>query len=118
LFQRHRRYVTEDAEAPTMGLPTRVEVDTDTSDKATVVLVFAHDRPGLLYTISRTLFKLNLSIDLARIATHFDQVVDVFYVTDNDGRKITSEEQCQAIRDRMLEELEKFELSTHRDFVS
>lgn len=118
LFQRHRRFVTEDSDAPTMGLPTRVEVDTDTSDKATIVLVFAHDRPGLLYTISRTLFKLDLSIDLARISTHFDQVVDVFYVTDNEGRKITSEEQCEAIRDRMLEELEKFERSTHRDFVS
>ena len=118
LFQRYRRFATEHSETPTMGLPTRVEVDTDTSDRSTIVLVFAHNRPGLLYTISRTLFKLDLSIDLARISTHFDQVVDVFYVTDNEGRKITSEEQCQAIRDRMLEELEKFERSTHRDFVS
>ena len=101
-----------------MGLPTRVEVDTNTSDRSTIVLVFAHNRPGLLYTISRTLFKLDLSIDLARISTHFDQVVDVFYVTDNDGQKITSGEQCQAIRERMLEELSKFEQSTHRDFVS
>ena len=118
LFQRHSRFVSEDSETPTMGLPTRVEIDTDTSDKSTIVLVFAHNRPGLLYTISRTLFKLDLSIDLARISTHFDQVVDVFYVTDNEGRKITSEEQCETIRDRMLEELEKFERSTHRDFVS
>jgi len=101
-----------------MGLPTRVEVDTDTSDKSTIVLVFAHNRPGLLYTISRTLFKLDLSIDLARISTHFDQVVDVFYVTDNEGRKITSEEKCQLICDRMMEELQKFEQSTHREFVS
>ena len=101
-----------------MGLPTRVEVDTDTSDKSTIVLVFAHNRPGLLYTISRTLFKLDLSIDLARISTHFDQVVDVFYVTDNEGRKITSKEKCQSICDRMMEELEKFEQSTYREFVS
>jgi [protein-PII] uridylyltransferase len=118
LFQRHRRYVSEDSHEITMGLPTRVEVDTNTSDRSTIVLVFAHNRPGLLYTISRTLFKLDLSIDLARISTHFDQVVDVFYVTDNDGQKITSGEQCQAIRERMLEELSKFEQSTHRDFVS
>lgn len=118
LFQRHRRYIVEDSQETTMGLPTRVEVDTDTSDKSTIVLVFAHNRPGLLYTISRTLFKLDLSIDLARISTHFDQVVDVFYVTDNEGRKITSGEHCQTIRDRMLEELSKFERSTHRDFVS
>jgi [protein-PII] uridylyltransferase len=118
LFQRHRRFATEASEASTMGLPTRVEVDTETSDKSTIVLVFAHNRPGLLYTISRTLFKLDLSIDLARISTHFDQVVDVFYVTDNEGQKIASEDQCQAIRDRVLEELSKFEQSTHRDFVS
>ncbi|NQV22842.1 MAG: [protein-PII] uridylyltransferase [Rhodopirellula sp.] len=118
LFQRHRRYVTDDSHETTMGLPTRVEVDTDTSGKATIVLVFAHDRPGLLYTISRTLFKLDLSIDLARISTHFDQVVDVFYVTDYDGRKITSEEQCLVIRDTLLQELSNFENSTHRDFVS
>jgi [protein-PII] uridylyltransferase len=118
LFQKYRRFATEASETPTMGLPTRVEVDTDTSDKSTIVLVFAHNRPGLLYTISRTLFKLDLSIDLARISTHFDQVVDVFYVTDNEGRKITSKEKCQSICDRMMEELEKFEQSTYREFVS
>lgn len=118
LFQRYRRYVTEDSQEITMGLRTRVEVDTTTSDRSTIVLVFAHNRPGLLYTISRALFKLNLSIDLARISTHFDQVVDVFYVTDNDGQKITSGERCQTIRDSMLDELASFEQSAHRDFVS
>jgi [protein-PII] uridylyltransferase len=118
LFQKHRRFATEASKTPTMGLPARVEVDTNTSDKSTIVLVFAHNRPGLLYTITRTLFKLNLSIDLARVSTHLDQVVDVFYVTDNEGRKITSEEQRQGICDRMMQELENFEQSTHRDFVS
>lgn len=118
LFQRHCRYDSEESHETTMGLPTRVEVDKDTSNRGTIVLVFAHDRPGLLYTITGTLLELGLSIDLARISTHFDQVVDVFYVTDIDGNKITSGEQCQMIRDRMLEELSKFERSTHRDFVS
>lgn len=118
LFQRHSRFVTEASESPTMGLPTRVEIDTDTSDKATIVLVFSRDRPGLLYTITWTLFKLDLSIDLARISTHFDQVVDVFYVSDNEGQKIRSSEDCQTIRDRILRDLAKFEQSTHRDFVS
>ena len=46
---------------------------------------------GLLYTITRTLFELELSVSVAKIGTYLDQVVDVFYVTDQDGRKITDE---------------------------
>lgn len=118
LFQKHRKFVSDSAEEITMGLPTRVEVDTDTSEKSTIILVFAEDQPGLLYTISRTIFEQGLSIDLAKISTHFDQVVDVFYVTDNEGNKVTSGRRCIEIRDRLLEELKTFEESKHREFVS
>ncbi len=79
--------------------------------------VFAHDQPGLLYTISRRLFELGLSIELARIATHFDQVVDVFYVTDNDGNKLPAERRA-AVRDSLYEALRVFESETHVEFVS
>ena len=35
-----------------------------------------HDsRPGLLYTLSRKIFELGLSVELAKISTHLDQVV-------------------------------------------
>ena len=50
--------------------------------------MFAHDRRGLLYVVARALHELNLSVDLAKISTHYDQVVDVFYVQDAEGRKI------------------------------
>lgn len=116
LFRRHRRYSSRPASESVMKLPTRVEIDNDTSDRCTVVSVFAHDQTGLLYTITRTLFQLGLSIELAKIATHFDQVADVFYVTDNSGRKIDDEARRDEIRQRMMDELIRFQESRHRDF--
>jgi [protein-PII] uridylyltransferase len=58
---------------------------------------------GLLYTISRTLFELGLSVGVAKIGTYLDQVVDVFYVTDRQGRKIDNHERLEQIRTRLLE---------------
>jgi len=112
LFRRHRRYSGAQSLEVVMQLETRVDVDNDTSDRCTVISVFAHDRTGLLYTISRTLYQLGLSIEVARIATYFDQIVDVFYVTDVDGRKIESGPHIQAIKDRLLTGISDFELQS------
>jgi len=118
LFRRHKTLTSTLSREPAMQLPLRVTIDNDTSDRCTVISIFAHDQPGLLYIITRTLHQLSLSIELAKVSTHFDQVADVFYVTDNDGRKISSESHQQSISRRLLEELKAFEQSTHREFVS
>jgi hypothetical protein len=41
----------------------------------------------LLYAITRELFELGLSVARAKIGTFLDQVVDVFYVTDQQNGK-------------------------------
>jgi [protein-PII] uridylyltransferase len=46
---------------------------------------------------------------LAKIATHLDQVLDVFYVTDQHGHKITDDARLQAIESRLLEEINQHE---------
>jgi [protein-PII] uridylyltransferase len=84
-------------------LGTQVEIDNTTSDQATIVEVFADDRLGLLYTIARTLFELDLSIRTAKISTSLDQAADAFYVTDKGGAKITDEARLDGIRKRLLE---------------
>lgn len=91
-------------------LPTRVTFDNTTSDTCTILAVFAYDRMGLLYTISKTLFDVNLSVSIARIGTHLDQVVDVFYVTDRErGGKITDPGYLHHIRERVLAEITALE---------
>ncbi len=87
--------------------PTRVRVDNSTSDNYTILDIFASDRTGLLYTIARTLFELDLSVSLAKIGTYLDQVVDVLYVTDSAGRKISSEDRLETIHSRLLQAIDE-----------
>lgn len=76
-----------------------IEIDNDVSAGETVVDVIAQDRPGLLYGISRTFFELGCSIDRAKITTHIDKVIDVFYIRDATGEKITSRERLKHIEE-------------------
>lgn len=95
---------------PSVGRrPNRVNVDNSTSQRYTVIDVLAHDRSGLLYTIAHGLFELRLSVWRAKIATHLDQVLDVFYVTDQAGEKVDDESRLDAIRRRIQEAIDRLE---------
>ena len=87
----------------------QVRVDNATSDRFTILDIFALDRMGLLYTITRRLYELGLSVHKARIGSHLDQVVDVFYVTDADNQKIDDEQRLSEIRASLLERIQQFE---------
>jgi [protein-PII] uridylyltransferase len=78
--------------------PTRIEVDNESSDKATIIDVYTYDRGGLLYDITKTIKELGLSIEYAKISTKVDQVVDAFYVVDDKGKKITDTERIEDIK--------------------
>ncbi len=91
--------------------PPQVLVDNATSDHFTILDVFALDRLGLLYTITRRLYELGLSVHKAKIGSHLDQVVDVFYVTDNEGNKISDEQRLTEIRDSLLKRIRQLEES-------
>ncbi len=84
-----------------------MNIDNSTSSRFTIIDIFTHDRTGLLYAITRTLFELGLSVARAKIGTFLDQVVDVFYVTDQQDRKIKDERRLEEIRGRLLEVVEQ-----------
>ncbi len=86
---------------------TRVRADNTTSRHCTVLDVFAVDRPGLLYRIARALFEMRLAVWRARIGTYLDQVVDVFYVTDSEGRKVEDEDRLDQIARRIVQAVEQ-----------
>lgn len=87
---------------PLPGPPPQVLIDNDSSDRYTIIEVFADDRLGLLYNIARTLVELGLSVHSAKISTRLDQIADAFYVTTEGGAKITTEEQIHETRDHLL----------------
>jgi [protein-PII] uridylyltransferase len=86
---------------------SEVTVDNRTSEQFTVVDVFTQDRVGLLFAITHTLFTLGLVIHLARISTNADQALDVFYVSDCEGKKITGLERMRTLRTALIERLEE-----------
>jgi len=88
--------------------PTVVQVDNDSSARYTIIDVFADDRQGLLYVITRAIFDLGLSVHAARIATRLDQVVDVFYVTDQAGGKIDDPGRCKLISETITGRIEEY----------
>ncbi|HEN20599.1 MAG TPA: [protein-PII] uridylyltransferase [Desulfobacteraceae bacterium] len=92
------------------GKPTRppqVIIDNESSDFFTLVEVFASDRIGLLYQITRTLFDLQLDIRIAKVGVKGDQIADVFYVRDMYGQKIENEQQVNEIEDALICQLSK-----------
>ena len=86
--------------------PTKVSIDNSTSDIATIIDVFAHNRGGLLYAISRAIFECELSVTHAKIGTYIDQVVDVFYVTDRSNRKVTDADRLDHIKRKIFDAID------------
>lgn len=83
----------------------RVDVDNDVSATETVLEVHADDRPGLLYRIAHVIAEHGCTIHRARITTHVDRVVDVFYIRNSEGMKITGRDQLDTLRDALQGEL-------------
>ncbi len=96
LGQKARPLLTPNNKKPSR--PTKIIVDNESSDFFTVIEVFADDRVGLLYEITRTLFDLRLDIHIAKIATKIDQIADVFYVRDLEGQKVEDPSQIKEIK--------------------
>jgi len=85
--------------------PHRVRVDNASSSFFTIIEVFTYDFPGLLYSIADALFRCELDIWVAKIATKVDQVVDVFYVRDLSGQKVDAPERVSAIKEALRQRL-------------
>lgn len=82
--------------------PGKVVFDNDASETYTVIEVYAVNQPGIAYAISRTLTDFRINVFRAKIGTRSDQVVEVFYVLDADGKKITEKDFVEEIRQSLL----------------
>lgn len=92
--------------ASAFKVSARVNFDNDASTTATVIEVRGPDRVGFLYDVTTALFESGLSISSAMIATYGERVVDVFYVRDGFGHKITHPNRLKAVEARLLKALE------------
>lgn len=93
----------------TFAVMPQVRIDNRLSNALTVIEVEGLDRPGLLCDLTGAMSDLNLDIRSAHISTYGEKAVDVFYVTDLIGMKITGENRMERIERRLLSVLESAE---------
>ena len=84
------------------SVPPRAFIDNEASLTHTVVEVSGRDRPGLLHELTRTLTGLNLQIASAHVSTYGETAVDVFYVKDVFGLKVTHASKISQIRGALI----------------
>lgn len=97
-----RRRTQQTARSRAFKVAPRVLVDNTVTGNHTVIEVNGRDRPGLLYLLTRTLTQANLQIASAKISTYGNVAIDVFYVKDVFGLKITHERKLAEIRAALL----------------
>lgn len=85
-----------------LGKSDRVDIDNKSSSFFTIIEVYSYDFPGLLYAVTNALSQCGLDIVYAKIATHVEQVVDIFYVKSLYGGKVDDPEQIRTIRKAIL----------------
>ncbi|TKD12089.1 [protein-PII] uridylyltransferase [Polyangium fumosum] len=88
---------------------TQVSIDDRASPRHTVLEVMTRDRPGLLHAISDALYRLGLSIVVAKINTEGMRAADVFYVSEADGGKVAPGKRAAEVRQGIESVLESLE---------
>jgi [protein-PII] uridylyltransferase len=78
-------------------LPTKVSVDLRSSRTHSLLDIQTADFPGLLYRIACAISDAGLNLASARVTTEKGAALDTFHLTDQNGKKIESEEVLAAL---------------------
>lgn len=92
-YESMRNMPLQDAER----FPTKIVFNNDDSPEYTILEIQTPDRLGLLYHVLDVLEHSGIDIYLAKINTEKGAAMDVFYLTNSDGNKITSAEQLDSL---------------------
>ena len=83
----------------------RVLIDNLSSKSHTVIEINSKDKIGLLHTLASELFLMGLHVSTARISTYGVRAVDVFYIKNMTGGKITEINRLDIIKSRLMKTL-------------
>jgi [protein-PII] uridylyltransferase len=89
--------------ADAFAIQPNVLIDNRASNRFTVVEVNARDRPALLNRLAQAFFQSKVTLHSAHVATYGERAVDVFYVTDLTGDRITAPARLKTLEKRLLD---------------
>lgn len=100
LFERHHRRWKRRTK-PLFHPNIRVDVVFYETDKQTIMDVYGPDMTGFLYKITQVISKQGIKISFAKLATRGDGIVDTFYISGHNGKKISNRE-LTLLREKIL----------------
>jgi len=102
MVARRVKYIRKIRELDRLAQPPQALIMNHLSESSTVVELWARDRIGLLYDITRIMSELELDIISAKINTEGNIAINVFYIMDKAGGRIENEERKERIRQSLL----------------
>lgn len=86
--------------------PNQVRIDNDASSFFTIIEVLTYDFAGLLFTITNTLYRCGVNVNVAMVGSKVDQIMDIFYVRSlEDDQKIQDPAKLKQIKTAILDRL-------------
>ena len=79
-------------------LPIGIEIDNDSSDQYTLLRINTADTVGFLYELTNALAVNHIYIAQVDVCSQGNQISDILFVTDENGRKITHPERQRELR--------------------
>jgi [protein-PII] uridylyltransferase len=86
-------------------IETLVKFKEDHNRRYTILEIETQDEPGVLSTIGQCFSACNVNVRNAKIATIGSQAVDVFYLTDDEGKMIEDVIVLEQLKHLLIEEL-------------
>ncbi|BCA95715.1 bifunctional uridylyltransferase/uridylyl-removing enzyme [Legionella antarctica] len=86
------------------NVKTQITYNEDKLNNHTRLFLVANDRPGLLATVSRVFLTLSIHLHNAKIATAGERAEDMFYISNQKGLPLDSEEK-ETLRQKLSEAL-------------
>ncbi len=88
-------------------IETNVSINNNASKLYTIIEVTTRDKIGLLHDLTEGITKLDLQISSAHISTYGQRAVDVFYIKDIYGLKITNKRKVEKIINFIKDKIDK-----------
>ena len=80
----------------------KIFIDNDSSKKHTILEINAFDRIGLIYDLTKKLYKLGFEISSAKILTLGKGANEIFYIQDFRGNKIISNKKIDKLKTSIM----------------
>ena len=80
------------------NINTKIFIDNNSSKKHTILEINTFDRIGLIYDLTKKLYKLGLKISSAKILTMGKGANEIFYIQDFRGNKILSNKKINKLK--------------------